>query len=149
MANKKYKPDDKDWQIITLLRAGTISNSTIAQELGVSEGMIRQRIKRLREYDILSLRGLINPDILGNSQIVMVAANISESSLLEATAEAIEKLEKVLSVSIVSGRYDIIIELLIDSNRGLIDFLSKDLSQVPHIKNTESFVLLKNYSKFV
>lgn len=149
MTKKKYAPDDKDWQIIELLRAGTISNSTIAQELGVSEGMIRQRIKRLREYGILSLRGLINPDILGHSQIVMVAANITESRILEETAEEVEKLEKVLSVSIVSGRYDLIIEVLLDSNSSLIDFLSKDLSRVPGIKNTESFVALKNYSKFV
>jgi DNA-binding Lrp family transcriptional regulator len=105
MAEKIHELDARDWAIIELLRAGTISNSAVAKELGVSEGMIRQRIKRLREHGILSLRGLINPDILANRQVVWLGANVAESRLLEKKAEEIARLENVLSVSISSGRF--------------------------------------------
>ena len=141
--------DERDWAIIELLRAGTISNSAVAKELGVSEGMIRQRIKRLRELGILSLRGLINPDILANRQVVWLGANVMESHLLAEKAQEISHLKDVLSVSIVSGRFDLVIELLLDSHHGLVDFLIDQLSQVAGISRTESFVTLKTYSKFV
>jgi Lrp/AsnC family transcriptional regulator for asnA, asnC and gidA len=149
MAEKIHELDARDWAIIELLRAGTISNSAVAKELGVSEGMIRQRIKRLREHGILSLRGLINPDILANRQVVWLGANVAESRLLEKKAEEIARLENVLSVSISSGRFDLIVELLLDTHRGLVDFLINELSQVDGIVRTESFVTLKTYSKFV
>jgi Lrp/AsnC family transcriptional regulator, regulator for asnA, asnC and gidA len=146
---KVHDLDERDWAIIELLRAGTISNSAVAKELGVSEGMIRQRIKRLRELGILSLRGLINPEILANRQVVWLGANVVESHLLAQKAEEISRLKDVLSVSIVSGRFDLVIELLLDSHHGLVDFLIEELSQVEGIGRTESFVTLKTYSKFV
>ena len=149
MSDQLHDLDTRDWEIIELLRAGVISNSAVAKELGVSEGMIRQRIKRLRELGILSLRGLINPDILANRQVVWLGANVVESRMLNQKAEEISRLDNVLSVSLVSGRFDLIIELLLDSHRGLVDFLINDLSQVEGIARTESFVTLKTYSKFV
>ena len=149
MATKTYQLDDRDWSIIDLLRSGTISNSAIAKELGVSEGMIRQRIKRLRELGILSLRGLINPEILENRQIVMLGVNIAENRLLADKAEELSQLPEVLSVSIVSGRFDMLVELMLDSHRGLVDFLTTELARVEGVTRTESFVTLKTYAKYV
>lgn len=149
MKEKKFQPDERDWQIIDLLRAGTISSSAVAEKLGVSEGMIRQRIKRMRDAGVLSLRGLINPDILADRQIVILGAKVSSSRQLVEKAEEVAALPDVLSVSIVSGRFDIMIELLLDSHRGLVQFLTEELSKVDGIQSTESFVTLRNYSKFV
>lgn len=149
MANGKVDLDPRDWEIIELLRAGVISNSAVAKELNVSEGMIRQRIKRLRELGILSLRGLINPEILANRQIVWLGVNVSESRRLDEKAREISELQDVLSVSLVSGRFDLIVELLLDSHHGLVDFLTEQLSQIEGVGRTESFVTLKTYSKFV
>lgn len=149
MQEQFYELDSRDREIIELLRSGVISNSAIAKQLGVSEGMIRQRIKRLKELGILSLRGLINPDILANRQIVWLGANVNESRRLDEKAAEIADLEDVLSVSIVSGRFDLIIELLLDNHRGLVDFLIHALSRIEGISRTESFVTLKTYSKFV
>jgi Lrp/AsnC family transcriptional regulator, regulator for asnA, asnC and gidA len=145
----RYIPDDKDWEIMNMLRVEIIPNSEIAKKLGVSEGMIRQRIKRLKKHGILSLRGLINPEILDNHQLILLGVKIAESKLLAMKAKEIEGLGHVLSVSVVSGRFDLIVELLVDSNHGLIDFLSSELSTVSGVTNTESFVTLTSFSKFV
>jgi len=149
VSTQPYYPDERDWQIINLLRSGTISNSAIAKDLDVSEGMVRQRIKRLKDAGVLSLRGLINPDIMDNSQVVLLGANVAETRRLDETAQQISRLQNVLSVSLVSGRFDLFIELLLDSHQGLVDFLISELSQVDGIVRTESFVTLKAYSKFV
>jgi len=121
----------------------------VAERLGVSEGMIRQRIKRMRDAGVLSLRGLINPDILPDRQIVILGAKVASSKQLAQKAEEVAALPDVLSVFIVSGRFDIMIELLLDSHRGLVQFLTEELSKVEGIQSTESFVTLRNYSKFV
>jgi len=149
MKERAFRPDERDWRIIGLLRKGVISNSAIAKELSVSEGMIRQRIKRMRSMGAIELRGYINPEILPDRQIVLLGAKVASTRQLVKKAEEVAALPDVLSVSIVSGRFDIVIELLLDSHKGLVQFLSEQLSRVDGITSTESFVALKTYSKFV
>jgi Lrp/AsnC family transcriptional regulator, regulator for asnA, asnC and gidA len=144
-----HQPDDMDNRIIARLRKENASNTELARQLDVSEGMIRQRIKRLKEAGILKVTARINPDILPNQQVALIAANIQQVAQLEDKAREVRQLNKVLSVSIVSGRYDLMIEVLVDSNHGLVDFLTADLASVDSITTTESFLLLKSYGKYV
>ena len=143
------QPDDTDWKIISILKRGDVPNNTIARKLGVSEGTVRARLKRLKEAGILQVRALINPDVLESKQLVIVAVRVAESKLLERKAEELAKLENVLSVSIASGRYDLIAEVLLDSNKGLVRFLTEELSTIEGILASESFIMLKSYNKFV
>ncbi len=143
------QPDDIDWKIIEILRERFIPNNAIARELGVSEGMIRQRVKRLKEAGILKIKALINPDVLENLQLALVAINITESALLKKRADQIAALEDVLSVSFTSGRYDLFAEVLVSSNRDLVRFLTDELPNVEGVTNTETFMMLRSYGKFV
>ncbi len=143
------QPDDIDWKIIEILRENFIPNNAIARELDVSEGMIRQRVKRLKEAGILKIKALINPDVLENLQLAMVAINITESALLKKKADQISSLDNVLSVSFTSGRYDLFAEVLVTSNRDLVRFLTEELPNVEGVTNTETFMMLRSYGKFV
>ena len=60
------QPDKVDWQIIELLSRQHDTNTTIANELGVSEGMIRQRMKKLQDAGIVKIRALRDPEVLEN-----------------------------------------------------------------------------------
>lgn len=143
------QPDEIDWKIINILRENFVPNNAIARELGVSEGMIRQRVKRLKEAGILKIKALINPDVLENLQLAMVAINITESALLKKRADQIANLKNVLSVSFTSGRYDLFAEVLVSSNRDLVRFLTEELPNVEGVTNTETFMMLRSYGKFV
>lgn len=143
------QPDDTDWKIIDILRTGYVPNNTIARELDISEGTVRLRLKKLRDAGILEIKALINPDTLENKQLALIAMRVAESRLLESKAEEISRLPNVLSVSILSGRYDLIAEVLVDSNRGLVQFLTEELPDVEGVLSSESFLMLKNYGKFV
>lgn len=143
------QPDDTDWKIIHILRQGLQPNNKIAEILGVSEGMIRRRIQNLKEAGILEIKAMINPEVLDNQQLAVIGVNVTESRMLDYKAKEIAKLQNVLSVSISSGRYDLLVELLVDSNKGLVTFLTKSLSKIKDISSTESFLLLKNYKKRV
>ena len=143
------QPDDFDWKLIGILRNGYLSNSEVAKELGVSEGMIRQRLKKLKESDILRVRGEINPEVLEQQQLAIVAINVNESKHLDQKAQEISAVENVLHVMIVSGQFDILAHVLVDSNKGLVKFLTEKLSAVEGIVATQSFIILKSINLYV
>ncbi|MDR1565716.1 MAG: Lrp/AsnC family transcriptional regulator [Treponema sp.] len=143
------QPDDTDWKIMEILREGYVPNNTIAGKLHISEGTVRLRLKKLRDAGIVEIKALINPDALEKQQLALIAMGVVESRFLEAKAGEVSALENVLSVSIVSGRYDLIAEVLVDSNKGLVRFLTEQLSTVKGITHSESFIILKSYRKFV
>jgi len=141
--------DEMDRKIIARLRRENATNSTLARELSVSEGMVRRRLKALKEAGILKVSAGINPDALDDQQVALVAVSVGRASLLEDKARQIAGLPHVLSVSIVSGRYDLMVEVLVESNHGLVDFLTTELAGVDELTTTESFLLLTSYGKFV
>ncbi len=149
IAEKTVSLDETDWAIVNRLREEAINNVDLARELGVSEGTVRQRLKVLKESGVLKVTAGIDPDALDNQQVAIVAVNVATASLLESKAREIAALPHVTSVSIVTGRYDLIAEVLVNSNHGLVDFLTGELAKVTQVIATESFLLLKNYGRFV
>ena len=143
------QPDQTDWKIINLLSEQYLPNITIAKKLGLSEGTIRQRIKRMQAAGILKIKALRDTNVLENQQLAIIAVNVEHSNQLDTKAREISELPEVLSVSIVSGRYDLLVEVLVDSNKGLVKFLTESLSQVDEISATESFVTLRSYNRWV
>jgi Lrp/AsnC family transcriptional regulator, regulator for asnA, asnC and gidA len=139
--------DQLDWQIIDALReSGRASNAQIARRLRVTEGTIRIRIKKLTDAGILRITGQVNPEFLLGHQVVMIGINVKESKSLEKTAQAIAQLEQVNFAAITSGRYDIIAQVTVDSNKGIINFLTHSLANIAMVSRTETFVLLKTYN---
>lgn len=143
------QPDEFDWKLISLLREEVTSNSDAAKKLGVSEGMVRQRIRKLKEAGILRVRGEINPEVLERQQLAVIAINVNESRLLDQKAREVNSLESVLHVMVVSGQFDLFAEVLVSSNRGLVEFLTGELSGIEGISATQSFVVLKSLGLFV
>lgn len=133
-----------DWEIIgELQKNGREPNSTIAKKLDVTEGTIRQRVKKLLEAGVLRVSGQLNPEFLEGHQMILMGVNIKESSRLEKTFDELSLLEEVHSVAITSGRYDLFIQVIVSNNLGVVNFLTKSMSKIEGISQTETFVLLK------
>ena len=144
-----YTPDSTDWAIMDLLVKRHLSNNEVARRLDISEGTVRRRIKQLDVAGIMRTRALLDPNMLENKQLVMVLATVAEARTLSETAVKINALENVLSVSLVSGQFDLFIEVLVDSNRGLVDFLAGDLATIKEISKTETSLVLKSHGKYI
>ena len=133
-----------DWDIIReLQKNGREPNSSIAKKLEVTEGTIRQRVKKLLEAGVLRVSGQLNPEFLEGHQLILMGINVKESSHLEETFNELSKLEEVHSAAITSGRYDLFIQVIVSNNLGVIDFLTQSLAQIKGIMQTETFLLLK------
>jgi Lrp/AsnC family transcriptional regulator for asnA, asnC and gidA len=141
--------DKIDWHIIDSLSEQYETNTTLAKKLKASEGMVRQRIKKLRDAGIIKIRALRNPELIENQQLAVIAANFSDSNSLEKKAKDILNLKNVISVSAVSGQYDLLIEVLVSSNKGLVKFLIEDLSMIDGLTRTETFLVLRSYEKWI
>ncbi len=143
------QPDSTDWKIINQLSKNSVPNSVVARNIGISEGAVRQRLKKLQQNGILKIKALRNPEILENQQLALIAVNVSETKLLNQKAVEISQIQNVISVAILSGRYDLLVEVLVDSNQGLIHFLTNNLSAIKGISKTETFVILKSIEKWI
>jgi Lrp/AsnC family transcriptional regulator for asnA, asnC and gidA len=145
-----HELDEIDRGIVAALRAdGRTNNSVIAAHLGIAEGTVRQRMRKLTDAGVVRISALVNPEIISEHQLCMVGLKLSESKHLESSAAEISRLPEVRSVAIVTGRYDLMAEVLVDSNHGLIRFLSESLAKVAGIESTETFLLLKTYDKWI
>jgi Lrp/AsnC family transcriptional regulator, regulator for asnA, asnC and gidA len=142
--------DETDREIIRILnRDGRITNNEMATQLNVSEGTVRNRIKKLSEAGLLKVVGLINPDDSPTKQLMLLGVNITSSKNLAKKASEISKLPTVESAYITAGRYDIMVEVWIDAKGGLIEFLSQTLAKVEGIASTESFLVMKSFNKWL
>ena len=142
--------DELDRRIVKLLGAdGALNNNEVAKALDVSEGTVRNRVRKLRDCGALKVSGLVNPDAIPEKQVVFLGVKIAVSKDLERVARRLSELPGVLSVSITTGRYDLILEAWLNAKYGLIEFVSGSLASVEGIVSTESFMTMRSYGKWV
>ncbi len=143
------KFDDIDMRIANILgHDGRASNRDIARRLGISEGSVRQRLNRLIQNGTLRVTANLNVEELEDRYLAVVAIKLEGRRLTECAME-IDRLPGVQSTMIVTGQYDLILTVLLDSRQGLVDFVTQQLSHVQGVRDSETFVVLKNYSQWV
>lgn len=142
--------DDLDKAIVARLgENGRASNKDVAERLKVSEGTIRNRIRKLIDSGMLKVAGAINPEADPEKQLIILGVKLAASKDLAVKAEEIAALPGVLSVGITTGRYDLIVETWVDVKFGLIRFLSDTLANVEGVVSTESFLVMRGFHKWI
>jgi len=135
--------DTIDLSIIeSLQKDGREAFAQIAERLNVSPGMIRQRYNRLVEMGYLKIVAVTNPLMMGIRTMALIGIHTDGHKLMQ-VAEKISKLDEVVYLVIVSGRYDIICEVFCRDHEDLLKFLTEKLAKVDGIRETESFMHLK------
>ena len=142
--------DQVDQDILSLLHIdGRMTNKDIAAKLEVSEGTIRNRIKKLTESGAVKIAGLVNPDFFPDRNLVQLGVTVAASRELNTVAGKIAALPNVTSVYIITGKTDILIEAFVDSKFGVIEFIDDQLSTIDGVVSTETHVVIKHYNKWL
>jgi len=137
--------DDLDRKIIAILQGdGRTPNTEIAKSLNVSEATIRYRVSRLMEQKILQVIGLVDPYQLGYDAPAMIGVSV-EPTLLEDAAAEIASFPEVSYLVMVSGEFDLIVEVMCQNRNQLTDFLNQKLRFVKGVTRTQSSMILKTY----
>ena len=136
------KIDEIDLNIIKILNQdGRTPFSQIAEQLGVSTGMIRQRYQRLVQDGVLQVVAVTNPLLMGFSTMAQIGVKVDVGRLHQ-IAEKIATFDEVVYLVLLTGSYDLHIEVVCRDKTHLLDFLTKKLYSVEGIKDSETFICM-------
>jgi DNA-binding Lrp family transcriptional regulator len=134
------KLDTVDHRIIAMLgENGRFSNVEIAAAIGVSHSTIKKRIDRLVEEGICRVLGVVNPEKVGFGTSVFVLMK-TKPDMAAQVAESLARYPEVYWIGQVTGRYDIVAEVILRDAGGIFDLVTRDIARIPGILSLESLV---------
>ena len=141
------KLDETNKAIIKELSNGRKAFSTIAEKIGITENTVRSRVNKLLEDGILQISGLVDPQSIPEMQVVIMGIKLSTLDL-ELKAKEMLSLKGVISVVVVTGRYDLIVQLVTSTqdDQSLLNFFKNELSKIKGISDVETFVVYQAHN---
>ena len=123
--------------------------SQIAVMLGATEAQIADTVARLeRQRVILKYPALINWEKVDVEQVeamIEVRVTPQRGEGFEAIAEQIYRFDEVSSVYLMSGGYDLLVNMKARTMRQLALFVAEKLSTIEHVISTATHFVLKKY----
>jgi Lrp/AsnC family transcriptional regulator, regulator for asnA, asnC and gidA len=139
------KIDETNLAVIKHLRDGRKSLKKIAEELSLSENTVRARVNRLVEEGVLDIVGLVDPQSIPGHRVVVVGVKLQTMDLIN-KGEEFSKLRGVVSVSVVTGRFDLVLFVLLKEGFGLLEFYTEEVAKISDVQSVETFVVYKGYN---
>ncbi len=124
-----------------LQQDGRRSYAAICKEVGLSEAAVRQRVQRLIETGVMQIVAVTDPVQLGFARQAMVGVRVTGP--VEPVADALAELEDVDYVVITAGTYDVLVEVVAESDDHLLEIVSGRIRAIPGVEATETFTYLR------
>lgn len=135
--------DEIDQHILDAMRKdGRAAFAQIAAKLKVSPGMIRQRYNRLVDMGMLKVVAISNPLQRGFKTMALIGIRTDGNQMLD-VADAISNLKEVVYLVVVSGRFDIMAEVICRDHEDLLNFITEKLYAIDGVRESETFMHLK------
>jgi Lrp/AsnC family transcriptional regulator for asnA, asnC and gidA len=130
-----------DRAIIRLLQQNArVSYAELSRATGIPESTVRRRMDRLQQRGVIEFAMLAEPAKLGYELRAMIGLKV-ELQRLEEIATTLRAMNEVTFAAFVTGNFDILIQTVVRSQEGLVDFLTKRLARIEGVKSTETFVM--------
>jgi Lrp/AsnC family transcriptional regulator for asnA, asnC and gidA len=134
--------DDVSKAIIEQLQQdGRRSYAAIGKVVGLSEAAVRQRVQRLTDSGVMQVVAVTDPMELGFARQAMVGVRVTGA--IEPVADAIAALDEVDYVVVTAGAYDLLVEVVCESDEHLLEVISSKIRRVSGVVGTETFMYLK------
>ena len=134
--------DDVSKAIIEQLQEdGRRSYAEIGKAVGLSEAAVRQRVQKLTEAGVMQVVAVTDPMQLGFYRQAMIGLRCSGDT--RAIADKLAALEAVDYVVLTAGSFDIMAEVVCESDEDLINLLNEQIRKLEGVVSTETFVYLK------
>ena len=133
--------DDVDKVIVRELQLdGRMSYRRLAPLVGLSEAAVRQRVKRLRDSNVMQIVAVTDPLSLGYSMQAMLGVKVG-AEVVE-TAEKISEVGSVDYTVITTGRYDVLAEVVCSDNEHLLE-VSNMVRRIDGVNDVEVMTYLR------
>ena len=143
-----HRFDDLDMKLLfELTQDGSISVPVLSKKLGINASVLYSRIKRLMKKKLIKKFTVeIDESLLGIGVKASVGIN-RDPKLKEAIHKKFMETSEVVSISAVTGRFDIIIHVYAKNLEALHTIVIEKIGKIEGIQNTETFVELQKTDK--
>lgn len=137
--------NDLNQKIIRFLQKdGRTAYKEIAKQLGVSEGTVRNRVNGLRENDQLRIAAMVDPVADEYKTTAMIGLKAAPGFTPQQIGERLSDNEMVVFILWVSGRYDLIMEVVTDDHEEFQTFLEAEIHSSLDIAVMDLMLGMKN-----
>lgn len=149
---KPYKTDEKMEKILEVLSGnGKAGDNEIALQTGLPVDEVAEYIKRLEQDKIiLGYRTIVNWQRVKSDEVkalIEVKVMPERKVGFDAVAETIYRFPEVTSVFLISGRYDLLVQVDGKNLREVAQFVSEKLATINGVQSTVTHFLLKKYKE--
>jgi DNA-binding Lrp family transcriptional regulator len=135
--------DDLDLQLIELLsRDARVSNRKVASELGVTEGTVRGRIKRLQQDGLIAFTAITSFGMAQKSRLAFISIQ-AEVERVREIAQEIAELPMINAVMVTLGQFNILAMCLFDELDLLVETASDRILDVRGVHHVETSIAVK------
>jgi DNA-binding Lrp family transcriptional regulator len=129
----------------------SLSTTEMAALLGITEPEVRNRLRELTaEQMILGYRAVLNEEKLGRDlvrAVIEVKITPERGGGFDKLAERIAKYAEVRSCHLMSGGYDLLVEVEGSNLREVATFVSEKLSTIQGVLSTATHFVLRAYKE--
>ena len=130
--------DDLNQRIIRLLQEdGRAAYDVIAQKLGVSGGTVRNRVARMRDAGMLRIVAVVDPVAVDYESDAMLGIETAPGISPATVARRLDPYPAVVYIMWVSGRFDLLVEVVCDEQTELASFLDDHIHGQPDVAHVE------------
>lgn len=129
--------DEFDHKIVAALgRDARVSNRQIAADLGVTEGTIRTRLKRLQAEGLIQFTVVTDFKMAGSPNLVMMGVH-ADPSRVPVLAQQLSAIDEVGCVIVLLGRYNLLAMGLFKSIEQVDDLIRKRIKPLQGVRDVE------------
>ena len=133
------KLDSVDQAIVERLAPDArVSNREIAEAIGVTEGTVRARIKRMVEEKQVRITAVTNIDRFGDATLAYIWIEVERSGQARDVAAALAAIPELGFVGVMLGRSDILAITMVRNTEHLAAFIHTRISCIDGVRRTES-----------
>ena len=138
-----FRTDEVDERIIRLLRDdGRLSNREVARRLDISEGTVRQRLKKLEDAGAIRIGAVVDPLKLGISAFANVMIMV-EPSRLQSALDAFSALPEVSYVASTTGQFNVLVLIAAKDLPSLRELITAQVERFKGVHRVEVRLMVR------
>lgn len=131
--------------VFELNEDGRVPYQQIGFRLGVSEGLVRQHVKRLRDSGAIRVMALVNPNSVGFRTLAWLGINAGGDVKVGGLADRLAQCNSITYLAVCAGRFDLLAEVACIGLHELAALIDDEIRCIQGIATVEAFLCLDLY----
>lgn len=137
--------DSLDFRIVEQLSGNArVAFSQVAENLGVSNSLIHQRVKKLKDSGLLQEPVFtLNPIILGYQTSAFCQLILAQAQEIKDVVADLQKIPEITECVNIAGRYDVMVRIYAKNNSHLRDIIYEKIQSIAGVEGTNTVIVFE------